>query len=242
VAETDGRDAHRVGLNLSFALGRRHNGWGITSRSLAPNGTVRAHIFEDMDDNGQFNTGDVPISGASILANSARKTSTTDVNGYAVLDAVAPNDSAEISVIVDDLEDTNLYGRTTITKPREGTVSEIFIPLTKMGSIEGTIDMVSGFDPTANPIGGVTLALLDPEDKEIARTTTAYDGYFSFDLVPVGSYRVVLATDTSLARRLRPVVPLQVATSRASPGVQGQSMTLIEIDPISTRMALRGLM
>jgi hypothetical protein len=242
VAESDGDSQHRVGLNLSFSLGRRTNGWGITSVPLASSGTVRAQIFEDMDDNGIFSAGDVPVARAGVVANGGRDTSTTDDRGYAVLDSVTANQGTQINVLTDDLDDPNLYARSTYTKAREGTVSEISIPLTQMGSIEGTVEIVSGFDPKSSPLGGVTLVLLNGEQKEIGRTTSAYDGYYSFDLVPVGSYRVVLAPDTSLARRFRPITPLEVVTSRTNPGVQGRSMTLIETNPTSTRMALRGLL
>jgi hypothetical protein len=240
-AETDGQDTHRVGLNFSFSLGRRNDGWGITSRSLASTGTVRARLFEDMDDNGLFSTGDVPVSGASVMSQSGMTTSRTDAQGYAIIDAIAPNERAQISVLTDELIDSNLFARPTFTKPREGTVSEISIPLTQMGSVEGTVSMVAGFEGKPLPLGGVTLVLLNAQRREIGRTTTAYDGFYSFDLVPVGSYSVELAPDTSLASRLRPVEPLKVATSRSEPGAQGASMTLIETNPTPRFMALRGL-
>jgi hypothetical protein len=242
VAETDGRSNHSIGLTLSFSLGRRNNGWGMTSRPLATGGTVRARIFEDNDDDGKFSAGDIPVARAGVIGNSGRQSSMTDTNGYAVIDSVAPNAPTLVTVLTDDLADTNMYGRPTYTKAREGTVSEIAIPLTLMGSIEGTVAMVAGFDPTANPLGGVALVLLNSQQKEIARTTSAYDGYYSFDLVPVGAYTVALASDTSLARRFRPVMPTQVVTTRTSPGAQASSMTLIETNPTSTRMALRGLL
>ena len=241
VGETDGKDNHSIGLSLSFALGRRNNGWGMTATPLASSGTVRARIFEDNDDNGRFSDGDIPVARAGVVGNSGRASSMTNANGYAVIDSVTPNGATLINVITDDLDDPNLYARPTYTKARQGTVSEISIPLSIMGSVEGTVDMVAGFDPTANPLGGVTLVLLDAQQKEVVRTTSAYDGYYSFDRVPVGTYTVVLASDTAISSRLRPVVPLQVVTTRAMPGVQGTAITLIETNPTSTRMALRGL-
>jgi hypothetical protein len=241
IAESDGRNNHRLGVGLSFSLGRRNNGWGMTSQPLASSGTVRARLFEDMDDNGTFSSGDVPLPKAGVIANTGRRTSTTDASGFAILEGLSSGLATQVNVLSDDLEDPNLYARATYTKPREGTVSEISIPLTKMGSIEGTVDMISGFDPTANPLGGITLVLLNPALTEVARTTSAYDGYYSFDLVPVGTYTVAIAPDTSLAKRLRPVVPLEVTTTRQEPGSQGRLITLIETNPTSTKMALRGL-
>ena len=242
VAETDGKQNHQIGVSLSFSLGRRSNGWGVTSRTLASAGTVRARLFEDMDDNGTFSAGDVPLAQAGVMASSGRTSSMTDANGYATLDSLAANTGSQINVITDDLADASLYARTIFTKPREGTVSEVSIPLTKMGSIEGTVAMVAGYDSAANPLGGVTLALLNSEQKEVSRTVSAYDGYYSFDLVPIGSYSVVLAPDTSLARRLRPIVPVQIATTREAPGAQVSAMTLVETNPTYTKMALRGLL
>jgi hypothetical protein len=242
IAETNGQDRHRVGINLSFALGRRSNGWGMTARPLAQSGTVRARIFEDMDDNGQFSDGDVPIVGAGVRAQSSVNPSMTNANGYAVVDAVTPNERAQISVDTDDLADASLFARSTYTLPREGTVSEIAIPLTQMGAIEGTVEMVAGFEGSQSPIGGINLILLDQQNKEVARTVSAYDGFYSFEQVPVGSYQVVMAPDSSLAQRLRPVQPIQVSTTRAEPGAQGLAMTLIERNPTTVKMALRGLL
>jgi hypothetical protein len=242
IAETDGRKSHRVGVNLSFSLGRRSNGWGITSRPLAGTGTVRARIFQDMDDDGNFSTGDIPVARAAVLTNASRGASVTDDLGYAILDSVAANDRAQINVLTDELDEPNLFARATYTKPREGTVSEISIPLTQMGAIEGTVELVTGFDPQANPLGGVVLVLLDQQRREVSRTSSAYDGFYSFDLVPVGVYTVALAPDTSLARRLRPRESMQIVTTRGEPGVQGQFVTLVETNPTSTKMALRGLL
>jgi hypothetical protein len=241
-AETNGKDAHRVGVSVSFSLGRRSQGWGVTYKPLAGSGTVRARLFEDMDDNGQFSDGDIPVSGASVLSQNSTTPSTTNAQGYAVIDSVPPNERAQINVLTDELIDSNLFARPTYTKPREGTVSEIAIPLTQMGSVEGTVTMTSGVAGTAKPLGGVSLVLLDARRREIARTTTAYDGFYSFDLVPVGNYSVELAPDTSLATRLRPVTPLTVVTTRDDPGARDASMNLIETNPTITRMALRGLM
>jgi hypothetical protein len=242
VAETDGQHNHRLGVSLSFSLGRRDDGWGITSRPMASGGTIRARIFEDLDDDGRFSPGDRPVKGAGVMTNISRDSSTSDAQGYAILDSLATNTGTQVNVLTDDLGDTNLYARPTFTKPREGTVSEISIPLTQMGYIEGTVAMVSGFDAKSSPLGGVTLVLLDSAQKEVSRTTSAYDGFYSFDLVPVGSYSVVLAPDTSLSQRLRPVTPVQITTSRENPGSQSGSLTLIEANPTSSKMALRGLL
>ncbi len=241
IADTDGRKSHSIGISLGFALGRRNNGWGMSSRPLASSGTVRARVFEDVDDNGSFSAGDIPVAKIGVIGNGSRDTSTTDANGYAYVDSVAPNIPSVISVMSEDFEDPNLFANPVFTKAREGTVSEISIPLRMMGNIEGNVEMIAGFDPNASPLGGVSLALLNGESKEVARTTSAYDGYYSFETVPVGTYSVVIAPDTAIASRLRPVVPLQVATTRQTPGAQASALTLIEINPTSTRMALRGL-
>jgi hypothetical protein len=242
VAETNGEDRHRLSINLSFALGRRANGWGITSRPLAQAGTVRARIFEDLDDNGQFSEGDVPMVGAGVRAQSSMAASFTNANGFAIVDAIPPNERAQIGVDTDDLADSSLFARSTYTMPREGTVSEISIPLTQMGAIEGSVEMVAGFEGNQSPIGGINLVLLDSNDREVSRTVSAYDGFYSFEQVPVGNYRIVMAPDSSLAQRLRPVEPVEVRTKRGEPGAQGLAMTLIERTPNSPKMALRGLL
>jgi hypothetical protein len=241
-AETNGDDKHRIGINLSFALGRRGNGWGVTSRPLAQMGTVRARVFEDIDDDGRFTEGDVPITGAGVRTQSSMTISKTNANGFAIIDGVNANERAQVTVDTDDLVDASLFARNTYTMPREGTVSEISIPLTQMGAIEGYVQMVAGFEGKQSPLGGVNLVLLDMQDHEVSRTTSAFDGFYSFERVPVGSYQVVLASDSALGQRLRTVEPVSVQTSRREPGATGLSMTLVERNPMPTRMALRGLL
>jgi hypothetical protein len=241
-AETNGKDKYRLGINLSFALGRRSSGWGITSRPLAQTGTVRARVFEDRDDDGRFSDGDTPIAGAGVRAQSSMAISKTNANGYAIVDSIAANERAQITVDTDDLVDASLFARNTYTLPREGTVSEISIPLTQMGAIEGYVQMVAGFEGRQSPLGGVSLVLLDAQDREVSRAVSAYDGFYSFEQVPIGSYKVVLAPDSALGQRLRTVEPVEVSTRRGEPGVNGLAMTLVERNPIPTRMALRGLL
>jgi hypothetical protein len=84
--------------------------------------------------------------------------------------------------------------------------------------------------------------LLDTQGREVGRAVSAYDGFYSFEQVPVGAYKVVLAPDSALGQRLRPVDPVEVRTTRAEPGANGLSMTLVETNPTPTRMALRGLL
>jgi hypothetical protein len=241
IAETNGADRHRLGVSLSFSLGRRSNGWGITSRPLAQSGTVRTRIFEDLDDNGIFSEGDVPVVNAGVRAQSSVQMSTTNAKGFAIIDAVTANERAQISVDTEDLADSSLFARQTYTLPREGTVSEVAIPLTQMGAIEGTVEMVAGFEGGQSPIGGISLVLFDPQDREIARTVSAYDGFYSFEQVPIGTYRVAMAPESSLAQRLRPVEPVEVSTKRGDPGAQGLALTLIERNPNRPKTPLRGL-
>lgn len=241
VAETDGADTHRLGVSMSFAFGRRSNGWGLTSRSLAPNGTVRARIFEDLDEDGRFSAGDIPVSQARIVTNASQAGSVSDANGFAVLEAVNAIGRTQVQVVTDDLEDSHLFGQPTYTRLRQGTVADLAVPLRPMGAVEGIVSLMPSQGTSANPIGGLELVLLDRNQKEVARTQSAYDGFFSFDSVPVGAYSVKLAPDSALASRLRTITPTEVVTTRHAPTAQNIAMTLIEANPTNTRMALRGL-
>jgi SdrD B-like domain len=242
VAETNGKDNNRIGIGVSFALGRQGNAWGITSQSLAGSGTIQARVFEDNDYDGRFSEGDLPIENVGVSSQTSSRLSNTNADGYTVLAGVVPHERARVSVQTDELEDNNLFARDTFTKPREGTVSVISIPMIRVGSVEGSVELVGGFEGNANGIGGITLALLDSQQREIDRTVSAYDGYYAFEQVPAGSYSVVVAPDSSLATRLRPVVPVTITTTRAEPSTQVQMMTLIEKNPTSRFMALRGLL
>jgi outer membrane usher protein FimD/PapC len=242
IAETDGRDQHRLGINLAFSLGRKGNGWGISGRPLAQAGTLRARVFEDIDEDGRFSSGDVPIQGAGVLAQSSLNVATTNAKGYAVLEGIIPNERSQVTVDTDELAANNLYARSTYILPREGTVYNIDVPMAQMGTIDGTVEMVGGTEGQSAPVGGINLALVNAQGQEIARTISAYDGFYSFDLVPAVSYRVVLAPDSSMAQILRPVEQIVIRTTRAEPAAQAVAMTLIENVPSGPKTALRGLL
>lgn len=241
IAETDGKNDHRFGINLAFSLGRTSNGWGMSGRQLAQMGTLRARVFEDMDENGRFSDGDVPIQGAGVVSQSSLNVGTTDANGFATVSGISPNDRAQVTVDTDDLAANNLYARSAYILPREGTIYRLDVPMAQMGTIDGNVAMVGGFEGLSAPVGGINLALLDAQGREIGRTVSAYDGYYSFDLVPAGEYRVILAPDSSMAQILRPVEPVTIKTTRAEPTVQANALTLIETNPTGQRTALRGL-
>jgi hypothetical protein len=239
VANTDGRKNHSFNIGLSFSFGRKGPRWGLSARPLAQAGTIRAQLYEDLDEDGRFSSGDTPIKGAGVLSQSSFGTAVTNGRGVTYLSGLDVNEVAQVNVLTDDLEDETLYAQTAYATPREGAVSMVQIPLNQVGVVEGQVQMIAGFDSIASPLGGVTLSLLGRDDKEVARTVTAYDGYYSFETVPVGNYVVALASDTALATRVRPVVPVILATNRKSPDATGLTMTLIDKNP--TRMPLRGL-
>jgi hypothetical protein len=72
--------------------------------------------------------------------------------------------------------------------PRPGVTALVDIGLVSSGDIEGAIVKNGGLG-----FEGVDLELLDSRGAVVATARTDYDGYFLFEGVPYGSYRVRIA-------------------------------------------------
>ena len=73
------------------------------------------------------------------------------------------------------------------------------------GEVEGVIN-----GPEGTPMPGVQLELVDGTGQVVARTMSEYDGFFLFDRVAYGRYRLQLAAETQAALGAAPGLVPQV--------------------------------
>ena len=186
-AATDGSVA--AGLNLAFSLGPdpRNGKFRFSSNKLANNGQALAIVFRDKNRDG-IRQPDEPLEeNVEITAGQSTAMTPTDKNGRAVIDNLQPFRPVLIGIDAGSLPDPyvqpSLPG--VVITPRPGIAMTVELPLVAAGEVEGTLVRQGG-----GAISGVGLELLDAEGRVVRETRTEFDGFFLFEGVPYGEYRV----------------------------------------------------
>ena len=91
------------------------------------------------------------------------------------------------------------------------------------GDIEGAVVKSGGLG-----FEGLDLELVDGAGKTIATARSDFDGFFLFERVPYGEYRIRLAKETAEATGLAPDLKVKVSVSAAKSVVRLGS---IQVEP-----------
>lgn len=150
---------------------------------------LEAKLYTDVDKDGQFSEGDIPLEGAKLLLGK-RKTEPTDKNGYVQALNAGPPGLIAVTLDRDSMPDPFLVGLkdgySAILRP--GTKPFINFPLYPSGSIDGTVRYANG--RSAN---GLIVQLLDVDGNLVQEVPTLFDGFYVFEYVREGSYTVQLS-------------------------------------------------
>jgi hypothetical protein len=156
-----------------------------SSRNLSQRTAFNGRVFLDKNDDGFFNEGDQPIEDA-IINIGRRGTDLSDASGVARYTGPAQDQYENISLDQDSLENPFLVSQNTGYNAvlRPGTATNMTFPVSETGLIEGTIFTENG------PLAGVKIQLLNASGDVIDITTTAFDGYYTFEYLGIGDYIV----------------------------------------------------
>ena len=186
-AASDGSVA--LGFNLIFSLDPSR-GFKPSRQPMASAGMVRAHIYRDLNDNGMQDGGEPDEPKVLITTGSQVATDGTDKHGRSLVAGLALYRPVAVGIDESSLSDPMLTPRKAlqVVTPRAGITANVDIGLVGAGSIEGLLvkDGGGGFE-------GVDLELFDPSGKVVATARSDFDGYFLFDRVAYGAYRVRIA-------------------------------------------------
>jgi hypothetical protein len=84
-----------------------------------------------------------------------------------------------------------------VVTPRPGVPAEVQIGLVGGGDIEGAIVKNGGIG-----FEGLTLELVDGRGRVVATTKSDFDGFFLFERVPYGAYKVRIAAESATVARV----------------------------------------
>ena len=182
-------------ISLSFSLGRDPHSkrWRTHWRPMGHRGAAAARVFLDRNGNGRMDGRDEPLSGVRLTRDGHATGVVTDEHGLAWLPGLTPFHRVELGLDIGSLEDPYWLPATRGVGllPRPGRVARIELPVLIGGEIDGVVILRGRGSEMA--AADVRVELLDGEGEVRRTTTTAFDGFYLFDAVSPGSYRVRIA-------------------------------------------------
>jgi hypothetical protein len=186
---TDGAVA--AGLNLAFSIGPDpRGGFRVASEKLAATGQALAIVYQDENGDGIRQPGELLEANVELTAGLNGRGLPTDKNGGSMIDGLEPFKPVLIGIDASSLPDPFIQPSTKgiVVTPRPGVPFVIELPLVPAGEIAGTLQSDNG-----RLLGGVELELLDAKGYVVKSTRSEYDGFFLFESVPYGKYRMRIA-------------------------------------------------
>ena len=225
-ADTKGNLGASLALSLSFGPDPLGGGWRLSSDKLAQRGQAAVSVFLDENGDGRRSAGEKALPGVGITAGQHGSADPTDAQGHAFVEGLQPYDKVLVSVDESTLPDPFLVprGKGMVITPRPGVPARIELAITPTGEVEGVLN-----GPEDAPLAGAELELVDADGQVAARTISEYHGFFLFDRVAYGEYRLQIAPDSQAA--------LGVAQDLASGIVLGPEDTVARLGIVRLRAA-----
>jgi hypothetical protein len=192
--------SYSVALRIGFGFGRDplRRKLFVAPPGQASSGAVSLRAFQDLDGNGTFGEGDVPLKDVEFSV--FNNTATTNDQGMARLLQLGNGNPVAVQVDPSSLPDIMMAPVTRGLEivPRSGRFHVMDFPIVALSEIEGTITF-EGKD-TARGVSGLRLVLLDNKGEVAASVRTERGGYYVFEQIKPGTFR--LALDLDQAKRL----------------------------------------
>ena len=169
----------------------------IRSQRVVEQGAVSARVFLDENNNGAYDPGEPPIANARVQAVHVSRGANSDENGLAFLIGLPKNVTTDVVVQPGSLEDPfwtpSVAGR-SIT-PRPGSIHYLEFPIVVTAEIQGivTVDRPGLVEP--RPLAGITVRMVAPDGEAVAEAISAFDGFFLFNSVLPGIYRLEVSEE-----------------------------------------------
>ena len=189
-----------VGTSVQASLGREPSSgrWNVRSKSMAASGVALARVLLDQNGDGIANAGDRPIPGVRLRVNrSAAAGPPTNDRGETLITGLSAHRVTDITVNEDSFEDpfwiVRPVGMSVLPRPGSTAMMEFLVEET--GEIDGTVFLRLGEE--VRPVSRVKLELLDGDGKVTNRTESAFDGFYLFEKIPFGQYKLRIVKEQS---------------------------------------------
>ena len=194
-------DGMSVGVSATTSLARApaSGGWLVSGRKLSTQGAAMVQAFLDENNDGRFGGDEKPLGGIGFGRNQLWRDIRTAEDGKAFLPGLPANRFVNVKVDYRTVEDPYLVpvhdGMTTVV--HAGGVSDLSFPFHYVGEIEG---VVARDEALSRPLRNIGLELVDMQGERVATAVSEFDGFYLFqDIVP-GNYRVGVVESTLRGR------------------------------------------
>jgi len=216
-------------FNASLVRDPHTGTWRVQSRALSGAGAVSALTFLDANGNGIRDAGEKAVEGAGFVTSSGGSAVRANADGVALLTSLQPYQNVDVGLDTSTLEDPLAQPRTPgvrlVTRP--GRVTPLEFPIVMRGEVTGTAYRLRG--GASEPASGVEIEVVDGGGGVVARTRSAYDGFFDIPGLPPGRYR--LRASPSQIEKLGLVAPEPRAITIAPAGSILDGLDLVIEDP-----------
>ncbi len=215
-AATDGSVA--AGLNLAFSFGPDPHKGGIrvAADKLASSGQAFALVYQDENADGIRQPNEPVQKEVELTAGMTGRGLPTDATGRTVIDGLQPYEPILISIDASSLPDPFVQPATSgvVVVPRPGVPLTIELPLVSAGEISGNLQREGG-----KTLSGVDMELLDIAGRVVNTTRSEYDGFFLFEFVPYGRYKLRVAALAANIVGVEPTLAALVELGKSSGSV-----------------------
>ncbi|MFU7527109.1 carboxypeptidase regulatory-like domain-containing protein [Qipengyuania sp. ASV99] len=183
-------------VQLAFSLGPDPVSGGVraSETKLARSGQAAVTVFRDDNGNSRRDPDEELLPDVLVEAGLRRTDAMTGANGSAIVDDLRPFQPVLVGIDESSLEDPFLAPSTKgiVVTPRPGIVAQIELAISPTGEVDGTLLSLSATEQS-----GVRLELVDRRGAVAAETISEFDGFFLFQRVPYGQYRLRVAEDAA---------------------------------------------
>lgn len=168
----------------------------MQSDPLRTAGPISSFVFLDKDYDGVYDANDEPVPDTRITIGRRVIREETDENGYiAEINRTSVGRPVKVTVSQKSIDDPYLVPAVDgySVHPRPGAIHALSFPLIDTGAIDGTLRLSNG-----EAVSGEDVELVDSSSNIIQKSRTALDGYFTFERIPPGEYRIRTAEDSTI--------------------------------------------
>ncbi len=204
--------SYSLNFNLFTSFGRepRKKNWFFSGKS-AIDGKASVRAFVDENLNGRWDAGEQPLENTEILLDQRVSKEFTNMEGLVLLTDLQSDKPIDISLSESKLDiDYTPRPPAVNIVPRSGKVAVVDLPVVFTGEVEGTA-YLQQTDGKKQEAGGVQFELLDTHNQVVQKTTSAFDGFFLFESLLPGQYRLRISPE-QVERLKLPPSPVQTLT------------------------------
>lgn len=213
---SDGALAAQFSLAFSFGPNPHGGGLHISSEKLASSGQAAVLVYQDLNADGIRQPNEPLEKAVEITAGLAGRGKATDARGQTVIGGLEPYVPILIGIDTGSLPDPFVQPAHSgmVVTPRPGVPIIVELPLVSAGEISGYLIREGG-----KALNGVDLELLDTAGRTVKTTRAEYDGFFLFESVPYGQYRLRVGAISANIVGVQPEIGAAAALDRKTPTV-----------------------